>query len=69
MKTVTACFQRESMDLRRISLPCLTKQHVNTLVKCRSEAYIKSSTSPRMKSDAIKKAKEFKDCVKKAERD
>lgn len=69
MKTVTDCFQRESMDLRRLSLPCLSPKQVNILVKCRSEAYIKSSIYPKLKSEAAKRAKDFKDCVQEAERD
>ncbi|KAL1433599.1 hypothetical protein MTO96_012429 [Rhipicephalus appendiculatus] len=65
MKAITACLDKEKLDLRKINLPCFQQAQVDTLVKCRCEAYIQA-VGKKAAADAKKKTVGFKTCVDKA---
>ncbi|XP_050048481.1 uncharacterized protein [Dermacentor andersoni] len=62
MKAITACLDKEKLDLKKINLPCFQQEQVDTLVKCRCEAYIQAAGT-KSSTDAKKKTVDFKKCV------
>ncbi|XP_049511776.1 uncharacterized protein LOC119464850 isoform X3 [Dermacentor silvarum] len=65
MKAITACLEKEKLDLTKINLPCFQPKQVDTLVKCRCEAYVQAA-GKKSSADAKKKTVDFKKCVDKA---